>query len=227
MIKSSHPEKAVSRLSKESVRNTEDFLSESLLLLSDRDPRIEKTKRKLISALMDLSRKEKVSEISVSELCRRAKVNRTTFYKYYSVPEDIISEAVKVRKDYIVRTIRENTDEPEQGTYLVLVHICKMMLSLYLSSKTSYPSMVMDLDDLKDFYPSLRIPEAFSSPALYYFIAGGTNAAMLSWLQDPKRESAEVFSRRLMKIINILLTSSTDDQGKKTDQAFTASGRQE
>ena len=58
------------------------------------DKRIEKTKEKLRQALGELVRTESIDRISVSALCERAGINRTTFYKYYSVPDDIQQEII-------------------------------------------------------------------------------------------------------------------------------------
>ena len=58
------------------------------------DKRIEKTKEKLRQALGELVRTESIDRISVSALCERAGINRTTLYKYYSVPADIQQEII-------------------------------------------------------------------------------------------------------------------------------------
>ena len=56
------------------------------------NPRVLETKTLLSDALLDLLETEMISEISVSELCRRAQVNRSTFYRYYRTPYDLLLE---------------------------------------------------------------------------------------------------------------------------------------
>lgn len=56
------------------------------------DRRILKTKQALYEALMRLLRTQSVEEVSVSRLCEVANVNRSSFYKYYSTPSDILRE---------------------------------------------------------------------------------------------------------------------------------------
>ena len=46
------------------------------------DLRIAKTKSRLTAALSVLAAQKPIDKITVSELCKEATVNRTTFYKY-------------------------------------------------------------------------------------------------------------------------------------------------
>lgn len=52
--------------------------------------RVTITKRILLEALLELLEKKHINEISVTELCRAAGINRATFYKHYSTPNDIL-----------------------------------------------------------------------------------------------------------------------------------------
>lgn len=41
--------------------------------------------------------KEELEQITVSALCRRAKINRSTFYVYYDSPESVFDEMFLIR----------------------------------------------------------------------------------------------------------------------------------
>lgn len=56
------------------------------------DLRIQKTRAIIQNALFDLLSEKELSKISISELCRRAQINRKTFYRHYRGTEDIIEE---------------------------------------------------------------------------------------------------------------------------------------
>lgn len=56
------------------------------------DRRVQKTKSALYEALIQLIHTQSVMEVSVSNLCELANVNRSSFYKYYSTPSDILRE---------------------------------------------------------------------------------------------------------------------------------------
>ncbi len=55
------------------------------------DRRIAMTKRLLKAALIELLKEQDIYHISIRELCERADVNRTTFYKYYGSQFDLLS----------------------------------------------------------------------------------------------------------------------------------------
>ncbi len=54
--------------------------------------RVALSKRLLKDALMQLLSKKHINDISVSELCRTAQINRTTFYRHYQTPHDVLMD---------------------------------------------------------------------------------------------------------------------------------------
>jgi AcrR family transcriptional regulator len=57
--------------------------------------RIVLTRRLLLEALLQLLEKKHINDISVTELCNCAGINRATFYKHYATPNDVFSEYVE------------------------------------------------------------------------------------------------------------------------------------
>ena len=50
------------------------------------------TRDKIKKAMIELMSEKDISQISVSELCQKASVNRTTFYNNYSCITDVLKE---------------------------------------------------------------------------------------------------------------------------------------
>lgn len=48
------------------------------------DRRTERTKAKILEALLELSKEKSINEISIRELTERAKIHRNTFYIHYT-----------------------------------------------------------------------------------------------------------------------------------------------
>lgn len=59
------------------------------------DMRIIKTKEALHNALLELLNEKTLEVISISEICRKAKINRGTFYLHYKQVEDLFEEYFK------------------------------------------------------------------------------------------------------------------------------------
>ena len=54
--------------------------------------RIAISKRLLKDGVMRILKKKHISDISVSELCEEAQINRTTFYRHYQTAHDVLME---------------------------------------------------------------------------------------------------------------------------------------
>ncbi len=67
------------------------------------DYRIEKTKRSIYNAFIELRAKKPLEKLTVKELCETAQINKSTFYVYYhdvydlsdKIENEIVSEVVK------------------------------------------------------------------------------------------------------------------------------------
>lgn len=60
--------------------------------------RVRMTKRLMKDALMELLEQEELVDISVTAICEAADVNRSTFYKYYRDPVDLLRD---LEQDYL------------------------------------------------------------------------------------------------------------------------------
>lgn len=56
------------------------------------------SKRLLKDGVMKLLKKKHISDISISELCEEAEINRTTFYRHYQTVHDVLME---IELDYM------------------------------------------------------------------------------------------------------------------------------
>lgn len=54
--------------------------------------RIRITKKMLKNALLELLREQPIGKITIYDLCRKAEINRTTFYKYYGSQYELLDE---------------------------------------------------------------------------------------------------------------------------------------
>jgi len=66
------------------------------------------TKRMLLEALLNLLETKHVRDISVTELCGKAGINRTTFYKHYNTPNDVLEELERKYTLQIVELQNQN-----------------------------------------------------------------------------------------------------------------------
>lgn len=71
------------------------------------DRRIEKTKANILNALIELSGKKEMNEISIRELTQAAHIHRNTFYIHYTDVYSVLAEL----EEEMCRTITEMTEQ--------------------------------------------------------------------------------------------------------------------
>ena len=54
--------------------------------------RVAITKRLLKESMIQILQKKNIRQVTVSELCSRAGINRSTFYAHYSIPSDVLMD---------------------------------------------------------------------------------------------------------------------------------------
>ena len=77
--------------------------------------RVRMTKRLMKDAMLELLEKQDLAGISVTAICNTADVHRSTFYKYYSDPADLLSE---IEQDILERIPFPPTILNERNRYL-------------------------------------------------------------------------------------------------------------
>ena len=77
--------------------------------------RIRLTKKMLKAALMELLKEKPIGKIANRELCARAEINHTTFYKYYGSQYDLLDEIESDYFDALERCLLEDNTETCDG----------------------------------------------------------------------------------------------------------------
>lgn len=91
------------------------------------DRRVLYTKMFLKESLLELMKEKPVDKITPTELCRKAQINRNTFYTHYYTARDVLEEIETEFSSQIIESLRkrfsaENIDIPQ-----MLNEICRMI----------------------------------------------------------------------------------------------------
>lgn len=164
--------------------------------------RVRMTKRLLSDSLLYLMQTKPIDEISVSELCRQAQVNRTTFYKYYACPHDILKDIASTNRDIYVSLCKNETT-----AYGQLNIALKNVVNNLERARVLNAEMMKSLENGREntscediFY---RILSADLPPEVRIYCRVMTSAAMATWLNDPHRMATEAFTRLLLDISHL------------------------
>ena len=156
------------------------------------DARIIKTKRRLFDALHILIEKRSINSVSVSELCRKAHINRTTFYKHYDVPVDIIHEQL----DKIIEKLSISPQKEAVKLYDIMLNICKILLNnKWIITIYQSPNYDLILSLGRTVFPTMQ--HNIKDHSKHYFISGGILAMTMEWILQGAEESVEYIAMKL------------------------------
>ncbi len=170
------------------------------------ETKIENTKRELLNAFCRLSREHAADEITVSMLCREADVNRTTFYKHYHVPTDVILEETQKIMEYALQYNEENHLD-ERKSILKLCELCyehKELLQLYMRVSGNLAKMIFQIvQEKSEGMQFLKKKENI-------FLSGGITQTVCMWMVQGYQETPEEMTELLLTYIRAFR-----DAGKK------------
>lgn len=129
--------------------------------MNKRPELVAQTKRNISEAFWNLYGHKRIEQITVSEICKTAGYNRTTFYKYFSDPCDVLNKLEEKIIGEFSRKIQISFQDHENE-----VDFIEMMASLY-REKGDYLGLL--LSEHGDPLFALKIKEKMGSLLLKQF----------------------------------------------------------
>ena len=151
------------------------------------------SRKRMIKTLFELVQTQKVQDISISELCKLAKVNRTTFYNHYDNINKLAEDArSQIANDY-ARQFAGNTGGFTPENFLIMFqhfYDNQIIYNTYFRLNPSYTEMlgVYDRELAHRHYPSQN-----ANLIRYHaeFFAAGITAIIKRWLAGGCQETPE------------------------------------
>jgi len=172
--------------------------------------KILKTKQALFNALCSIMASKNIEDITVSELCRKAHINRTTFYKYYSVPADILGEYANQIYEKISKVIHDKRNTfNENDIYNTMLNICYIYYEYKHIMKVYIEHNKYLIDAFQQIIKkNVKIGNAQNTNSLLTFISGGIAAIIWDWSIHDYKELPEDIAKTLTKYILTLQMAS-------------------
>jgi AcrR family transcriptional regulator len=179
------------------------------------DPRILRSRRMLMDALIKLLNKKDFDDISVQEIVDEATLNRATFYLHYSDKNALLQAMTAVRfRDLIARRGLSFTD-CDGALRAIALGVCD-----YLAETTGCPSQLTKMPLEGSIIPVVEgmfLEGAANHPAPPGVDRGllGTTAAWAifgaarRWLQTPDRMPAEEMAAKIEQMVKPVFLSAS------------------
>ncbi len=157
------------------------------------DRRVLYTKMFLREALLDLMSEKPVDRITPTELCRRANINRNTFYSHYYSVRELLQSIEDELKDEIISAV--STKLQAGNVSVLLCEICEMIYKkkdLYrvLLSEYGDTKFLEDLiETVKDFViedwlkKGMKMDES-TCDLVFKFFVDGSLSLIRHWAQN-------------------------------------------
>lgn len=155
------------------------------------------TKKVVKESLIELLEDKEIHKITVTDICKKADINRGTFYTHYKDAYDLLQSIEDELFDQILKYVLETTNETHINTLLINVFelilqnrsLCEILLCkqregkildriLYIAHKVNIDKLVGNLD----------IDGVYLDYLIKYSV-GGVLSVIQSWLENGLKES--------------------------------------
>ncbi|UKN00265.1 TetR/AcrR family transcriptional regulator C-terminal domain-containing protein [Paracrocinitomix mangrovi] len=177
------------------------------------DRRVKYTKMVLKEAMLDLLRKKTLDKITITEVCKKADINRNTFYSHYDNTHDLIVEIENEIFEKLLITLSGERDIEK-----VFQKACQFLKD----NKKISEIIFLNRDEMKVFNKFLNHYKELETPAtlmtasgqdieiiqqFYKFSEGGSLAVLEDWVLGGFKEPADQVAKSISYMANAILQS--------------------
>ena len=172
------------------------------------DRRIINTKRKLTNTLLLIIKEKNINDITVLELCNRANINRTTFYKYYKDIDDlvnIIEESLIIELKKGIVNIKRNFLITYTGQIIEQIAEHKDIYTVLLSENGDHKFLrrilsLVDKQSLEEWEKLLKKATREDLEKINNFIVDGSTGIIEDWIKHNCKEDPQTIALFINKI---------------------------
>lgn len=165
--------------------------------------RVVMTKRIIKDVFIEMLEKKSIQKIYVRELCVKADINRSTFYKYYESQYDLLAE---IENDLLIEIEEKCKDtDNTKGLNNILQYISRNKKTYKVVFNANidpmFPKKLLNLPIITEIMNNKLVNKNENKYKKIYILEGGYHV-ILKWLNNDCRESPEEITRLVIKYIN-------------------------
>lgn len=178
------------------------------------------SKKMIRESLYELMKEKPLNKISVTEICQRADVNRSTFYAYYTDIYDLHQKIIKeffVLQKKVIRHIQESIQTKNSladftyNDFFVIVHyymktvaenpdLYKFIFNQNADNSVHASFGKITYHTIRDVLrPLIEEDRADELKRAFTFVAGGTTAFIMKWVENDCDTPVEELSGHLAR----------------------------
>lgn len=167
--------------------------------------RIRLTKRMLKEALAELLADKPIDRITVYELCSRAQINRTTFYKYYGSQFDLMED---MQSDFL-KELENSLHEKDQPLSLLSIltyidtHRASCTALLQSAADNGFLERVLSMSCITQQLEEQTSPHysGYQKEYVKEFVIYGAFSVIRKWLFSEQPEPPEDITKIILEMV--------------------------
>ena len=178
------------------------------------DRRTERTKAKILEALLELSKEKRINEISIRELTERAQIHRNTFYIHYTDVYGILDDlenhmctvAAEVAEQFTPHQLRENASEVLEIIFSYLKErkeYCMLMMENRTRISVGQKVLEAVFEKYLTAFEDSCDRQAFEFQVQFRYCTSGVIGIVLYWIErgciESPKEMAEITGKLMTK----------------------------
>ena len=176
--------------------------------MNNQDLRVQRTKKALITTFSDLLETKSFDNITIQDLCEKANVRRSTFYRHFNDKYDLLNHIVGTLIEYF-RTLHLPEIDPKDPRQFFNKFMKDILL--FISDNKAMVKSVISINIYSEVYQILynqiyavdkrqiefdkQIGQFYIDEFIYgEFLAGGILSVILNWIQYGQQSIDDVSS---------------------------------
>lgn len=176
--------------------------------MNNQDLRVQRTKKALITTFSDLLETKSFDNITIQDLCEKANVRRSTFYRHFNDKYDLLNHIVGTLIEYF-RTLHLPEIDPKDPRQFFNKFMKDILL--FISDNKAMVKSVISINIYSEVYQILynqiyavvkrqiefdkQIGQFYIDEFIYgEFLTGGILSVILNWIQYGQQSIDEVSS---------------------------------
>lgn len=176
--------------------------------MNNQDLRVQRTKKALITTFSDLLETKSFDNITIQDLCEKANVRRSTFYRHFNDKYDLLNHIVGTLIEYF-RTLHLPEIDPKDPRQFFNKFMKDILL--FISDNKAMVKSVISINIYSEVYQILynqiyavvkrqiefdkQIGQFYIDEFIYgEFLAGGILSVILNWIQYGQQSINDVSS---------------------------------
>ena len=159
--------------------------------------KMKQARKKIQEAVIELLKDHKIEQLKVTQICKLAQINRSTFYDNYEDIYDMISQL----RDYVASQYQKKLKKYQNDSFLTMLKRIQTNPEIY--QLFFRLSLDIDFSDRYNLGKWIKYPDNITQYDII-FIQSGIRAVLASWIENDCQTAPEKINQLIIQKLSSL-----------------------